>query len=1053
MLPHRVVISVLAALIAGSSATAGINIGQGPVIGTDSAGNSYHQEFQDWTHSDCKALDGAGATVGGRYNFNDGFDDSRDLVAFYFRDEPPNCFFRVDLYDLKLGAENGFLDIYVAIDTNPAGGAEWMPDFTDVKVDPAHRWEVCIALYDSSNRNVYNSSYANIPGAYVGAYFNSQLDAVEFAITRQTLLNNGWDGVRPLYFTVMTTKDNVGGAGEINGGGGACSSPGVTSDATDTFFDDDRGFLDCTINGAIASTSTVGRAKFASIAHGNQSINKNDDTRIHIFDPNVPQKTGFIRALDTHQIFNVPLNIHMSGSLIVAAKWAKAGPGDHPLSDGPAFLQRVGEFVNADQNDGRPGSLIGGVYAEHIMPYFEGAVNAKSIQQFDELTAVLYGQTGVDMKVMHTPERVIRSYPTGLSPLDGLTFADIAGSTYTATYIDEVTHLHWWFYPNDPWSGFNGTFTAPRLHKIHRINGVYCFAINDRVDQQKFGNFDSGLPLDARFVLIDKANHPDQAQLVLIFDDWEAMAGKSFDPGQGQSVPNNNQIQYQTNIRWIANHPWIEVVNLRDVLDRAVNAGNPLHDPAWVIDMGTRTDLSIQTYEWLKHASEDSYHNWYYNSNAGFPGNEQNFYNLVPVLLGEQGDYHRRFPGLGVNNDAWADSLDGPKLPSGKRLGDLNTPGTLLHDTWALIAAAPAGRLKDLAEKSYSSLIYETAWHEEDYGATHHYQGTNYGTPWPVPDPTWDGVNTWCLRLQNHVRSLGVLAHAAQWAENVRAGTQNGLTTVAALDLDQDGQNEWIILNNRIYVCFERWGGRLVHGFAFIDALDDAVQVLGAPLVNPSEPGEEERLGTAANRCSTFKDANPAYVDAEYGVAVVPNGLQLTSPDGRISKTVTVGPGSGVLAASYANTTGANLYVRIGASPNVSDLALHGQDHLSTSLTGSDYTVSNSQGGRVRVVFGASSLNPTPANAGYLNRNLALTEQIEVFGGASFSFDVDINNRRCGPLKGDFDWNCLVNLVDVPHMVAALLGTPLSPGDVPIADMNGDGIVDGRDIQLFVNAM
>ena len=111
------------ALLAGGGTAAGqITIGAGPWIGTDSAGNSYNEEFQDWTHADCRALDGAGAfVVGGRYNFNDGFDDSRDLIAFYSRDEGDNYYFRADLYDLALNAESGNLDIYVAIDCAPGG--------------------------------------------------------------------------------------------------------------------------------------------------------------------------------------------------------------------------------------------------------------------------------------------------------------------------------------------------------------------------------------------------------------------------------------------------------------------------------------------------------------------------------------------------------------------------------------------------------------------------------------------------------------------------------------------------------------------------------------------------------------------------------------------------------------------------------------------------------------------------------------------------------------------------------------------------------------------
>ena len=382
-----------------------------------------------------------------------------------------NYYFRVDLYDLALYAENGNLDVYVAIDC-AVGGQEWMPDWTDVRVDPSHHWEICIKLYDAVNYDVIDANWNSV-GGFLGVYYHSQIDAVEFGISKQTLYNQGWNGNNVMYFTVMTAKDST----DLTGG------YGDTSDATDAFFDDGRGFDDGVINGAIASDSHTGRAQYASIAHGNQSINQAEDLRVHIYDPPTANQTGFIRTLDTHEIFNVPLNIHMSGSLMVAAKWAAAPPGDDPRTDGPAFLARVAEFVNADQNDGKPGSLIGGVFAEHIMPYFEGDVNATSIELFNDLMYDYFGLTPADVRVMHTPERVIRSNSTGRDPLDGHTFEDIENSDYAATVIDEVTHLHWWFYPGDAWSGYNGGYDAPHQHKIHLINGVYCFAINDREDQ------------------------------------------------------------------------------------------------------------------------------------------------------------------------------------------------------------------------------------------------------------------------------------------------------------------------------------------------------------------------------------------------------------------------------------------------------------------------------------------------------------------------------------------------------------------------------------------
>ena len=48
-------------------------------------------------------------------------------------------------------------------------------------------------------------------GGFLGVYYHSQIDAVEFGVTRQTLLNQGWDGSSVMYFTVMTVKDGSSG--------------------------------------------------------------------------------------------------------------------------------------------------------------------------------------------------------------------------------------------------------------------------------------------------------------------------------------------------------------------------------------------------------------------------------------------------------------------------------------------------------------------------------------------------------------------------------------------------------------------------------------------------------------------------------------------------------------------------------------------------------------------------------------------------------------------------------------------------------------------------
>ena len=55
---------------------------------------------------------------------------------------------------------------------------------------------------------------------------------------------------------------------------------------------------------------------------------------------------------------------------------------------------------------------------------------------------------------------------------------------------------------------------------------------------------------------------------------------------------------------------------------------------------------------------------------------------------------------------------------------------------------------------------------------------------------------------------------------------------------------------------------------------------------------------------------------------------------------------------------------------------------------------------------------------------------------------------------GDMNCDGIVGLTDVPLLVNALLGVGGPVGcDVNRADMNGDGAINGRDIQLFVRSI
>jgi hypothetical protein len=646
---------------------------------------------------------------------------------------------------------------------------------------------------------------------------------------------------------------------------------------------------------------------------------------------------------------------------------------------------------------------------------------------------------------MHTPERVLHSNTNWThkgGTLQGKPFEDILAGGYVATYLDEVTHLHWWFYPGETnnvgwdnnnwgrWAGGGGNDEETYHHKVHKINGVLTFLINDREDQSKFGNDDGGMAKDTRYTLLQKALHSDYAQITIVFDDWEAYAGNSF--GQGA---NNNADQWHTTIRWAANHPWIEVVNLKQVVQWAQSDAN------WVVDHGHVFDKTMQTYEWLKKATEHDYDHWYYGHTVN-GAVEEDFFNRIPAT-GNNGSYF---------------------IPGTKRYGDLKTPGTLLHDAWQTVTNTPPGNLRKLAELTYSAMIYETAWHDENppnwwpptdkpwlnwFDA---YQSRNYQTTFQRPETdSYDDANSndpisgWAVRLHGHARKVGVLRDAALWAASVKNGSQEAGTVVEAKDVDDDLWNEYILRNNKVYLCFERWGGRLVYAFVYDAPTQDAVMVIGAPVANPAEESDAE--GADNNRCSAFKDRwvtsgpdNTRYVDMDYALSPVlgSNFVQFASSDGKITKRITLPAGRDTVRGDYTLAPDiGTLYVRHGLGPNQNDLLRNGDANLTVSSGAFHYGLQNSQGGAVLAVVGTNNARQ-PGNlpqAGYENRELPLVEQVEVYNtGANFNTWLAFSAGSAEDLDGD----------GLSNNLEAMLGS-----NYQSADSDGDGMSDGFEYGYF----
>ena len=127
--------------------------------------------------------------------------------------------------------KQSYLDIYVAINVGKAGvGKRLLPDGAATLTNMG--WQAVVACYQTNQGTVYVdtnpssnstglgqtlSSYGVVSrdqttaNGFKKTYFSSDLDAVEFSVSRQALLDAGWNGLdaSDLLYQVYTTKDNT----------------------------------------------------------------------------------------------------------------------------------------------------------------------------------------------------------------------------------------------------------------------------------------------------------------------------------------------------------------------------------------------------------------------------------------------------------------------------------------------------------------------------------------------------------------------------------------------------------------------------------------------------------------------------------------------------------------------------------------------------------------------------------------------------------------------------------------------------------------------------
>jgi PKD repeat protein/glycosidase len=1041
-------------------------IGPGNTIGR-AAGVTWFQEFQDWTSDDVKYLDeydGNGPLKRQRdvYPMYDGYDWSRDIIAFYARDGGADgkFYFRVDFHDLQFKAEEGRVDCYVIIDTGNQGVGEIdLPDQVDAKT--TMRWEVVVAAYQSNMGNVYvktpgsplgtfqTRGYTPGGNGFLGSYYRSDLDSVEFAISRQALLDAGWNGnAANLNFQVFTTKDGTGnspqGSGDIGG----------RADITDAMDNDDIAESDTTgpkdtLTSWFPFSNRPNLAKLAVVLHANQPILPGSliqdlvsNTVVRTpagtdatFDPgNNP--SGYHRALETLNVFHTPMNLHLSGSLISALQWARS---DTALGrSGPAFNSQIRSLVETGKV-----ALVSGLFADHIAPYFTGTVNKTAIQLQDDIMRAVYGPNAVDAdSPLWLAERVV----------DAATLTDMAANSgHNFLILDQLTHL--WFWGEQLYGFGNGRLAAlgDGGYQINKFNGMKAFLISAASDQM-YLNDDLGASIILREALNRKAMSGIRDQVVILSDNWETAGAND-----GSGGTSRNPDKFNLAMRWIANHPWIKIVTLPQIAKNQVDTNN---DGAvngsdnWFVNDRGNAAYTSQAKDFIRHNTELTYNNWFYGS-----AQEESFFNKRPILRADENNSFNTGTRTysGTNDDVLAV----------KKLGHVLTNGTILADAWA-DAQSSGTTLSNLARLVYLNGIWETAWHDDDNNNADRFSTGDYKYPDVSFDPLAQGQGT-AIRQSTkqatrQTRQAGIVKAAATWA----ASNPSATPSATQVDVDHDGEVEYILSNNRLYAVFERIGGRMVALFARDTTTGNAFQMAGNLVSSPEY--ESEREGDTnvtgnqplAYRTSGFKDlfaqtngvgiGTTRYVNDVDGVINAPSGTgwRFTSPDNRVMKTITLATGTNVLEAAYSLTAPIQkLYIRHGLAPDLLSLVYNGQVNLVGPITNTpgQVTVLNSTTnaeasvtlrlagttGHSNIVYNASATDQGTNYTTVVMRNLAQTQQIELEStAASFSFGLEATVLQ-GSADPDGD--------GLTTSQETAIGT--DPND---ADTDDDGINDGTEV-------
>ena len=328
-----------------------------------------------------------------------------------------------------------------------------------------------------------------------------------------------------------------------------------------------------------------------------------------------------------------------------------------------------------------------------------------------------------------------------------------------------------------------------------------------------------------------------------------------------------------------------------------------------VAEMGSwkdNTPNAKETYDWFinKCAAESSWINVWKVADAVSNPNFQGSTSMNPTY----GTYWEigGTDGYGGGNNGWythwagyipyANGGDGNGNCDPERGGNCKDFGTIWNDAYNALMSAPDNNISQAGWYVLMTNLHETGWH--DY----------MGGP----------ISGWELNYSSHIKNANIYAEASHWANGEYANTTGAYFS----DIDNDGYNELIMHNDRVFAVFEGIGARATNIFA--KGSDYNFSIVGVD--NAYWSGTQADYNDA-NHVGALSDVGPNYQHSIYDMEIVSSSgstVEAVFRYNNLTKRVKLTAGEPYLDVVY-EVGPTTQYIQSGFSPGLVDLIWNAQ--------------------------------------------------------------------------------------------------------------------------------